>query len=1441
MTISLGQSQNMISNSYFTSGTGWAINGGGAITGGEARWLSTAAGGNTYDNELKWTGLSLTNAATYTVTFRARAASNRIMSVNLQNTGIWSDQFRNNSVALTTTMTIYSYTFNATSTNSNVQLNFHVAGAGSTAAVYIDDVTLVAGTTTQCTNFIQDADETGVDCGGSTCGVCLITPTFNPFTVGPKLVGDAPFTVSATSDSPGAITYTSSNTGVATVSGNTITVVSAGTTTITANQAASGGYYAGSTSATLTVSFSPPATAAPTQPARNAWDVVSLYSGSYTPTAGATWQHGVDVNIASSGNNARFFNGFTLARLAFGTVNLTTAGMTHLHLSVYTHNQNQLWFELQGNRRVESSIALNGWVEFNIPLTAFTGLNLATINFFDLNNPTGAGLPAKVVYMDDVYFYRAATSPAPTFGAFTVPAKLVGDAPFNLTAPTSNSAGAITYTSSNTAVATVSGNTVTVVGIGSTTITANQAADAPYAAGSTTATLNVTAPAPTIAAPIPPARNAWDVVSVYSGSYTPVAGTRNYNPNWGGTSGNANFAQPSPAGDGNQVLKYVGVGYQGIDIGSTINLTTAGMTTLHVDIWTTNQPSTDFRIIDGADRSKVLATAGGVWNSFDIPLTDFVGLNKTNVYQFKIQPNPFTGTGEWYIDNIYFYRAATLLPPTLGALTVPAKFTNSAPFTLTAPTSNSPGAFSYTSSNTAVATVNASTGTVTIVGAGTTIITATQAESGTFGSASATANLVVTFPIPTVAAPTPTVPAINVISIFSNAYTDQAGTNFNPNWGQQGSVADVTIAGNATKRYSSLNYQGTQFTTINAVTSNLQSIHFDFLSPNTNLLKVSLISNTGGGEKAVLIPVTPLNSWKSVDILLSQFSSQGLNLTGLFQIKIENYNNGGANNGTLWVSGGELYIDNIYFSDVVTNVAPIISGFTIPIKLVGDAPFNLTAPTSNSAGAFTYTSSNTAVATVSGNTVTVIGAGTSVITATQAANGSYTSGSITTNLVVSGGPTVVAPAPTKLTRQVSSVFSNPYPNTCSTTYDNYGGPAVATVTPVRNNATLKISNMGRLGINLIGGVDVSTMTSLHLDIFSLNATKYNLILFNYSAGNPQTLFPLTTTLNGWNSFEIPMTGLTKVDQILLVASPDTINTIASTTTTGVAYVDNIYFWNNIVTKLSTCGITAPYLDYDVKAFPVSGATQYEFAVTNTSTNVTTNGVFSRSYFNLLTELPGGVQQGRTYSIKVRYNNGTWQPYGDDCTITTAPAVTSTQVRPFQCGATLSSINTSIEASPVYLATQYEFEVTYGPTTVVVPSNQYHFKLSSLPPGGATYNTAYSVRVRAFVGSWLNWGATCVVSTPGPILRKGGNSLENVFEAKAFPNPFATNFRLNIESSSDDVIEMKVYDMIGRQLEAKNATVSELSDIEIGNNYPSGIYNVILKQGDNVRSIRMIKR
>ncbi len=91
-----------------------------------------------------------------------------------------------------------------------------------------------------------------------------------------------------------------------------------------------------------------------------------------------------------------------------------------------------------------------------------------------------------------------------------------------------------------------------------------------------------------------------------------------------------------------------------------------------------------------------------------------------------------------------------------------------------------------------------------------------------------------------------------------------------------------------------------------------------------------------------------------------------------------------------------------------------ISFGTLASKTYGDATFDLAA-TSTSGLAVSYSSDNTAVATVSGNTVTIVGAGTANITATQAGDATnFAAANVTQQLSVSKKAlTVTAVADTK--------------------------------------------------------------------------------------------------------------------------------------------------------------------------------------------------------------------------------------------------------------------------------------------------------------------------------------------------------------------------------------------------------------------------------------------
>jgi hypothetical protein len=63
----------------------------------------------------------------------------------------------------------------------------------------------------------------------------------------------------------------------------------------------------------------------------------------------------------------------------------------------------------------------------------------------------------------------------------------------------------------------------------------------------------------------------------------------------------------------------------------------------------------------------------------------------------------------------------------------------------------------------------------------------------------------------------------------------------------------------------------------------------------------------------------------------------------------------------------------------------------------------------------------------------------------------------------------------------------------------------------------------------------------------------------------------------------------------------------------------------------------------------------------------------------------------------------------------------------------------------------------------------------------------------------------------------------------------------MESSSDAPVSIKVYDMIGKLIETREVSASDMPIQTLGERYPSGVYNIVVTQEENVKSLRMVKR
>lgn len=430
-----------------------------------------------------------------------------------------------------------------------------------------------------------------------------------------------------------------------------------------------------------------------------------------------------------------------------------------------------------------------------------------------------------------------------TFG--TLPGKTFGDANFNLSATASSGLG-VTYTSSNTLVATISGNTVTIVGAGTTTLTASQSGNATYnAATDVPQTLNVGKASQTITFGAIPDKTFGD------GSFNLSA------------------------------------------------TTSSGLPVTYIN--TNNGVAT----ISG---STVTILEGGVTH---------IVARQTGNANYNAAPE--------VIQELFVKTAPQTINFNLGTNATKAVY--DLPFELTATGGPSGREVTFTSSNPSVATV--SENIVTIVGVGTTTITASQLGNHNYS------------PAPDVTQTLTVVPQLSTtLAVKQNT---------------------TTITNGGSYAYGSVPY------------NTVQDVNFTITNTGSNTLRLTNIATSGDFFSIVGLPDRSIAAGESDTIRV------GMDTWSL-----------ASKSGTLTFSSNDpsAATFTINLSGKVRKAEQVISFGALPPRTFGDAGFDLNATTYNGL-AVTYTSTSPSVATISGNRVTIVGAGTTTIVASQAGNNNY--------------------------------------------------------------------------------------------------------------------------------------------------------------------------------------------------------------------------------------------------------------------------------------------------------------------------------------------------------------------------------------------------------------------------------------------------------------------
>ena len=383
--------------------------------------------------------------------------------------------------------------------------------------------------------------------------------------------------------------------------------------------------------------------------------------------------------------------------------------------------------------------------------------------------------------------------------------------------------------------------------------------------------------------------------------------------------------------------------------------------------------------------------------------------------------------------------------------------------TLTPPTSNSPGAWVITIEDPTIASVNGLK--LTLLKAGSTQITYTQQASGVFNADSRMAVLVVDPGTPVLGTWVP----LTVGLVAGNLTLAPPASTSNGSWIY--SLANNTKAGRLIASLSGSKVTLFDAGTVTITATQLATSNWKQATTQA-ILTITAITPVIGTFTSVTIAKDSVSSFT----LMAPTSTS----TGLWTFTSSNSAVATITSTTVTpVAVGTTTITayqapaNGYSSAttsmtlLVTAAAPTVGTFeaiTYSFGSVANNTLTLSAPTSNSSGPWSFSIADTSIATISGYVLTILKAGSTTITASQQASGSYgTSAPQTVSLVVNEIPTYsplpnlsqVVGDPTRTVTPPTSLSGGVWTMTSS-------NPAIALVTGL----SLTFGNAGTATITL---------------------------------------------------------------------------------------------------------------------------------------------------------------------------------------------------------------------------------------------------------------------------------------------------------------------------------------------------------------------------------------
>jgi hypothetical protein len=168
---------------------------------------------------------------------------------------------------------------------------------------------------------------------------------------------------------------------------------------------------------------------------------------------------------------------------------------------------------------------------------------------------------------------------------------------------------------------------------------------------------------PLTAAPIPAFRANSDVISMFSNSYDLDVNVSSWRSEWS-TSVLTDFQI-----EGNDTKFYADADFVGVEFYGDDAVNATQMDAFHLDFWSVNATTFRIKLVDlggGATEAEIVFEdlPQNEWVSIEIPMSDFTDAGMTSISSIQqlIFSGLPTGTFDFFIDNVYFYRAPGDVP-----------------------------------------------------------------------------------------------------------------------------------------------------------------------------------------------------------------------------------------------------------------------------------------------------------------------------------------------------------------------------------------------------------------------------------------------------------------------------------------------------------------------------------------------------------------------------------------------------------------------------------------------------------------------------------------------------------------------------------------------------------------------------------------------------------